>query len=264
MKISFIGAGNVAWHLSQAFEQAGHQVCEIYSRDNAKALKLCTMLYAAEANTDLDFAESDAELFILAVADDAISEVCSKVVLPENAIIAHTSGSKSLEDLQKSMQIHHDLPVKSAVFYPLMTFSISKKIDLNEVPFCIESQDENAEQALVKLAQQLSNTVYLVNSEERKTLHVAAVFACNFTNHLLALAKEMVEEEDLEFDLLKPLIKETFRKALAAEHPAHVQTGPAIRNDEITIAQHLDFLLPNKDLRNIYQVMTESIQQWHE
>jgi predicted short-subunit dehydrogenase-like oxidoreductase (DUF2520 family) len=135
---------------------------------------------------------------------------------------------------------------------------------LNEVPFCIESQDEDAEQALVKLAQQLSNTVYLVNSEERKTLHVAAVFACNFTNHLLALAKEMVEEEDLEFDLLKPLIKETFRKALAAEHPALVQTGPAIRNDEITIAQHLDHLLPNKDLRNIYQVMTESIQQWHE
>ena len=142
MKISFIGAGNVAWHLSQAVEQAGHSVSEVFSRNETKALKLCTMLYAAEAKTDLDFAESAADLFILAVADDAIPDVCSKIVLPENAIIAHTSGSKSLEDLQKLMQIHHDLPVTSAVFYPLMTFSIGKKMDLKEIPFCIESQEE--------------------------------------------------------------------------------------------------------------------------
>ena len=254
----------MAWHLALAFEQAGHQICEIFSREEAKALKLCASLYAAEAKTDLDFDESEAKLFVLAVSDDAMADVCSQLVLPQDSIIAHTSGSKSLEDLQRLMLMHHDLPVQVGVIYPLMTFSINTKMDLREVPFCIESQAEDAEQILVKLAQQISQTVYLVDSEERKILHVAAVFACNFTNHLLALAKEMVEEENLEFDLLKPLIHETFRKAMAAEHPANVQTGPAVRGDELTIARHLEYLLPNKDLSKIYQIMTESIQKWHE
>ncbi|RYE44146.1 MAG: DUF2520 domain-containing protein [Sphingobacteriales bacterium] len=180
-----------------------------------------------------------------------------------NAILAHTSGTKSLDDLQKLISSFHDLPIRCAVFYPLMTFSMQKKIQIHEVPFCIESDDEAAENDLVKLAQGLSKTVYLVNSHERKVLHIAAVFACNFTNHLLALAKEITSNEDLEFDLLKPLIKETFQKALAAEHPADVQTGPAVRGDKSTINRHLVYLKEQKDLFEIYEIMSESIQQWH-
>jgi predicted short-subunit dehydrogenase-like oxidoreductase (DUF2520 family) len=263
MKISMIGAGNVAWHLSIAFENHHHQVCEVYSRQLAKAKALTAMLYQAEAKTDLDFSESVAELFILAVSDDAIADVCSKLVLPENAILAHTSGTKSLQDLQHLMLSFHDLPIRCAVFYPLMTFSIHKKIQIKEVPFCIESDDDIAENQLVKLAQGMSKTVYLVNSHERKVLHVAAVFACNFTNHLLALAKEITNGEDLEFDLLKPLIKETFQKAMETEHPADVQTGPAVRGDKSTINNHLIYLKDRKDLFEIYEIMSESIQKWH-
>lgn len=263
MKISMIGAGNVAWHLSIAFENHHHQICEVYSRQLSKAKALTAMLYQAEAKTDLNFSESKAELFILAVSDDAIAEVCLKLVLPENAILAHTSGTKSLEELQKLIQAHHDLPIICGVFYPLMTFSIHKKIQIWEVPFCIESDDEVAEGLLIKLAQDMSKTVYLVNSHERKVLHVAAVFACNFTNHLLALAKEITNDEALEFDLLKPLIKETFQKAMAAEHPADVQTGPAVRGDKSTMNNHLMYLKDRTDLFEIYEIMSESIQQWH-
>jgi predicted short-subunit dehydrogenase-like oxidoreductase (DUF2520 family) len=260
MKVSIIGSGNVGWHLGIALENHHHPVCEVFSRQATKAQKLSSMLYKANVKTDLDFSESEAELFILSVSDDAMEEVCSQLILPENAILAHTSGSKSLEDLQKLMLIHHDLPVKCAVFYPLMTFSAGKRLDLKTVPFCIEAIDEETEQILVDIAQEMSNTVYLISSEERKVLHVAAVFACNFTNHLLALAKSITDSEDLEFDLLKPIINETFKKALAAENPADVQTGPAIRNDKSIINRHLDYLKEDENLLEVYEVLTESIQ----
>jgi predicted short-subunit dehydrogenase-like oxidoreductase (DUF2520 family) len=263
MKISVIGAGNVAWHLSIAFENHHHQVCEVFSRQLSKAKALTGMLYQAKATDELDFSESEAELFILAVADDAIAEVCTKLVLPENAILAHTSGTKSLHDLQKIISSFHDLPIRCGVFYPLMTFSMHKKMSLKEVPFCIEADEEESENQLVTLAQGLSNTVYLVSSQERKVLHVAAVFACNFTNHLLALAKEITNDEELEFDLLKPLIKETFQKAMGADHPADVQTGPAVRGDKSTMNNHLIYLQDRKDLFEIYEIMSESIQKWH-
>ena len=260
MKISIIGSGNVGWHLGIALENHHHPICEVFSRKSEKATRLSSMLYQAKIKTDLDFSESVAELFILAVADDAINDVCEQLILPENAILAHTSGSKSLEDLQKLMLIHHDLPVKCGVFYPLMTFSAGKKLDLKTVPFCIEASDDETEQKLVEIAQEMSNTVYLINSDERKVLHVAAVFACNFTNHLLALAKSITDSEDLEFDLLKPIIQETFRKALAANDPADVQTGPAIRRDKSIINRHLDYLKEDENLVEIYEVLTESIQ----
>ena len=261
MKISIIGSGNIGWHLGIALENNHHPISEVFSRQISKAKSLSSMLYQAKAKNDLDFSESDAELFILSVSDDAIGEVSEQLILPENAILAHTSGSKSLEDLQKLMLVHHDLPVKCAVFYPLMTFTAGKQIDLKNVPFCIEATDEATEQKLVSIAQELSNTVYLISSDERKVLHVAAVFACNFTNHLLALAKSITDSENLEFDLLKPLITETFKKALAAENPADVQTGPAIRGDKTTINRHLDYLKEDENLLEIYEVLTESIQR---
>ena len=261
MKISIVGSGNVGWHLGIAFENHHHPICEVFSRNEAKAEKLSAMLYKAEAKTDLNFSESDAKLFILSVSDDAMEEVCSKLILPENAILAHTSGSKSLDDLQKFMLIHHDLPVKCAVFYPLMTFSAGKRLDLKSVPFCIEAVDDETEQILVDIAQEMSDTVYILSSEERKVLHVAAVFACNFTNHLLALSKSITDNENLEFDLLKPIISETFKKALAADNPADVQTGPAIRNDKTIINRHLDYLKNDARLLEIYEILTESIQR---
>jgi predicted short-subunit dehydrogenase-like oxidoreductase (DUF2520 family) len=145
----------------------------------------------------------------------------------------------------------------------LMTFTRNRRLDFTHVPLCVEAADEKTENFLVKVAGTMSDAVYLINSDERKALHVAAVFACNFTNHLWGLAKEIVESEDMEFDILKPLITETFNKAILATHPADVQTGPAVRGDQSTVKKHLEYLADDDDLRKVYQTMTDSIKDWH-
>lgn len=261
MRISFVGAGNVAWHLAQALENAGHHIVEIYSRDARNARRLVNKLYDTLIAPDLDFAESSAELIILAVADDALTEVISRLVLPEHCTIVHTSGTKSLEELQKLIEIYSDVPAQTGVFYPLQTFSKEVEIQLVDIPFCIESSDSATEKMLVALAQDISNVVYLMTSEERRSMHIGAVFACNFTNHLLALSKRILDEEHLEFDLLKPLIRETLRKALQSPDPALVQTGPARRGDYKTLETHLDYLERYPAWQGIYEVLSESIQK---
>lgn len=252
VNISFIGAGNVAWHLAVAMEAAGYQVKEVYSRTIDHATALADKLYNATPTQLLDFTGSKASVFIIAVPDDKVAQITPKVVLPENAIVVHTSGSIPLEALQNHPH--------TGVFYPLQTFSKHKKLNVGEVPFCIEASDEATENILVEMAQQISHTVYLVSSAERKVLHLGAVFACNFTNHLLGIARNILDREDLEFDLLKPLILETINKGLHAEHPASVQTGPAIRNDQQIIDNHLDYLSPYPAEANIYRILTESIR----
>jgi predicted short-subunit dehydrogenase-like oxidoreductase (DUF2520 family) len=259
MQISFVGSGNVAWHLAPALEVAGHQIVEVYSRDTRNARRLVSKLYDTQVAPDLDFAESEAQLIILAISDDAIEEVVSKMVFPENCILVHTSGTKSLDLLQKAVAIYSDVPVKTGVFYPLQTFSKETAIVFDNIPLCIESADFDTQQKLVALAHDISNVVYLVDSEERKVLHIAAVFACNFTNHLLAISKQILDKEDLDFNLLKPLIQETIRKALAANDPVSVQTGPARRNDQKTLDKHEDYLQTSPSWQHLYRILSESI-----
>ena len=262
MKLSFIGAGNLAWHLAMAFENAGNIICEVYSRDVKNARQLLSMLYDARLNPDLNFAESESDLFVLAIPDDAIEQVVAQLVLPENAILVHTSGSKSLAVLQQLIDVYSDVPVRTGVFYPLQTFSKgANALSFEEVPLCIEASDKATESQLVALGQELSKIVYLVNSQERKVLHIAAVFACNFTNYLLGIAKDLTEGENLDFDLLKPLIEETVQKALDARHPALVQTGPARRGDLITLSLHLDYLSNKPELLQLYRILSDGIQQ---
>jgi predicted short-subunit dehydrogenase-like oxidoreductase (DUF2520 family) len=251
--ITFIGAGNVAWHLAQALEEAGHQVREVYSRTLTNATALADKVYDATPTKSLDFSSSKASVFFVAVPDSQVPLVAEKLKLPEGAILAHTSGSLPLEVLQNHPH--------TGVFYPLQTFSKHQKLDVSTVPFCIEAADEATEQALVAMAQRISKTVYLVNSSERKVLHIGAVFACNFTNHLLGIAKNILDRESLEFDLLKPLIQETMHKALQAEHPDFVQTGPAVRNDQLVIDAHTHYLSAYTPEADIYRVLTESIRQ---
>lgn len=135
---------------------------------------------------------------------------------------------------------------------------------LEEVPVCVEASNEETETQLIELAQRISRTVYTVDSEERKVLHLAAVMASNFSNHLWAIAKELLDERQLDFDLLKPLLNETFRKAMHASHPADVQTGPARRGDLQTLEAHLDLLKGHPDLQNIYKVLSQHIRKWYE
>jgi predicted short-subunit dehydrogenase-like oxidoreductase (DUF2520 family) len=262
MKIAFIGSGNVASHMAIAMESAGHFVSEVYSRDPQHARRLVSMLYDARLNPDLNFDESEAELFILAVPDDAIEDVVKQLVLPENAMLAHTSGSKSLAELQKWVEIYSDVDLRTGVVYPLQTFSKNTDpISFEELPLCIEANDKETEEILVALGQTMSKIVYLVNSQERKVLHVAAVFACNFTNYLLGIARDITDTESLDFDLLRPLIQETFRKALSSQHPALVQTGPARRGDLSVLDMHLDYLSNKPEWLELYEVLTDSIQK---
>ncbi|NID10363.1 Rossmann-like and DUF2520 domain-containing protein [Fibrivirga algicola] len=262
MTITVIGAGNVAWHLAPALENAGHHILAVYSRQLTHARQLASMLYDARPISDLNLADNPSQLFVLAVPDNALDDVCARLVLPENATLVHTSGGLSLEKLQKLMSVYSDVPVKTGVFYPLQTFSRGRALlDFEQIPLCIEADNLDTQTQLVTMGQEMSTIVYLVNSAERRSLHVAAVLACNFTNHLMALAKDVTDEEDLEFDLLKPLIRETVRKALDADHPANVQTGPARRHDTQVIENHLAYLRPRPDVARLYEVLTDHIRR---
>jgi predicted short-subunit dehydrogenase-like oxidoreductase (DUF2520 family) len=259
MKISFIGAGNVSWHLAQALENVGHSVEEVFSRNTKNAEDLTKYLYNAKVQRDLNFSKSNAQVFFLCVTDDSMFEVVKQLVLPEDSMLIHTSGSKSLAELDELIRINSDVTIKTGVFYPLQTFTKNFKLNFAEIPICIESEDESVEKVLITLGQDISDITYAVSSEERRVLHVAAVFACNFTNHLWAIAQEIVEDNELEFDLLKPLINETFRKAMASENIFNAQTGPARRGDNKIINQHLLFLKQQPDYQQIYRVLSEGI-----
>lgn len=251
MKITFVGSGNVAWHLSKALEEAGHSVQEVYSRNVKNAKQLSSRLYNAFPTDDLNFIESKSELFFISVSDDAIEEVTSDLKIPEGAIIVHTSGSKSLNSLELLFE-------KTGVFYPLQTFSKSRKLYFEEIPICLESEDELVLKTLTSLAKSISPKICYFNSHQRMILHLAAVFACNFTNHLLALSKEILDKEKLDYGLMNALISETINKALEHE-PKEMQTGPAIRKDVKILQEHLQFLTEDPDKKQTYRMLSESI-----
>lgn len=262
--IALIGAGNVAWHLGHALESAGFSIRSVYSRTFQRATDLAETFYAAQPTDRLDFRESQAEVFFLTVPDDAIADVCAQLLLPDDALVVHTSGSVPLALLANILHTRRDLPVEIGVFYPCMTFTRGKKLDFKKVPILIEAENAEEESFLRKMGEQIGKEVAVVSSEDRKILHLAAVFACNFTNHLWSISQSLVESENLSFDLLKPLIAETTRKALAANHAAEVQTGPAVRGDLQTLAHHRALLEEDPEFLAIYDTLTESIQAWHE
>ena len=252
--LSFIGAGNVAWHLAQKFETAGHTVHEIYSRNIAKAKALANQLNLVEPVDRLNFQESKARIFFIAVSDDAIDEVVSKLTLPPDALLVHTSGSQPLSSLIQESTIH------IGVFYPLQTFSKDKPIDFSHIPICLEAAHPKDLELLQQLAGGISQDVREINSQERAVLHVAAVFACNFTNYLLGIAEKILAEHQIELDILQPLITETLQKALEIG-PRNAQTGPAVRGDTATLKQHLELLKNRKDDAEIYKLLSHYIAE---
>ncbi len=256
--ITIIGSGNVAWHLAKSFEAVGLTVNAVYSRKIADAENITNELYYAEATNSLDFSVSESDLFVLAVSDNAIRSVTKQLILPPDTTVVHVSGAMPLSILE---EIHAENPdVTCGVFYPLMTFTKYKHVDFSVVPICLESANKPTLNMLQTIAKKLTREVNIVSSEQRQILHLGAVFACNFTNHLLAVSQEIVEANELDFDLLKPLISETLAKALAAEHPADVQTGPAIRQDSETLKKHEKMLMDDPELQTLYQKLTDSIQ----
>lgn len=252
-KVAVIGSGNVAWHLARALEDSGHFITDIYSRRLANAETLATRLYETRVTDSLDLSASEAEIFLIAVTDDVVEEVASMLEVPSYAIVAHTSGTQSLELLSK----YHD---NCGIFYPLQTFTKGISLDFKDVPICIEAAYGPAKKILTKLAQSISREVFSVNSEDRKVLHVAAVFACNFSNHMLSIAQDILEDHDLDFELLQPLIVETVNKALTMG-PMEAQTGPAKRGDNEILKEHLKFLKYDQAYRKIYELLSEHLKQ---
>jgi predicted short-subunit dehydrogenase-like oxidoreductase (DUF2520 family) len=254
LRIVLLGAGNVGWHLAAALEKAGHEIVAVYSRTGHSAAELAATLPHALVFTDPDFAELPADLFLIAVPDKTVPELLQKAVFPQNSLVAHTSGALPLSVFDPYQTI------RGAVFYPLQTFSKNTPVHFRNIPFCLETADENAMHLLEKVAGSLSEKVIRISSEDRKILHLAAVFACNFTNHLFGIGSEILKEKQLAFDLLQPLVEQTVSKAFARD-PFTVQTGPAVRHDENTMQAHLNLLENKPTYSAIYELLSGSIQE---
>jgi predicted short-subunit dehydrogenase-like oxidoreductase (DUF2520 family) len=250
--VSFIGSGNVAWHLAPALDNTDYAVREVYSRNSAGAAAIVDKLYEAEVKSSLDFSDSASKIFIIAVPDDAIEDVARELKLPDGAFLVHTSGSQSLSALG------YATTTNIGVFYPLQTFTKGSKVDFHDVPIFIESDSNETEKVLTTMGKALSRKVLKISSEERKALHVAAVFASNFTNHMFTIAQDIMDQNRLSFDLLKPLIAETLNKGLSLG-PSQSQTGPARRGDLEILDRHMEFLNEDESISEIYKVISQHI-----
>jgi len=249
MRITLIGSGNVATHLAAALKNAGHRIVQVYSRDAQHAAMLAYHV-GAEAIDNLSVISPDTDMFIISVKDDAIIEMV-KALAGYQKLIVHTSGSTNLND----MLVFTD---NAGVLYPLQTFSKTKEVDFWTVPLCIEAANAHIKTDLEQLAATISNNIYHVNSADRKILHLAAVFACNFPNYLYTVAQQLLARHQMNFDMLKPLILETAQKA-QTQLPANVQTGPAVRNDVVTMDAHLQMLKNEPYLQEIYTLLSQGI-----
>lgn len=245
IKIVIIGSGNVAQHLIAAFEKSeAVEIIQVFSRKpNTKIAGIDTyrMVY--------EFALlKEADLYIIAVSDDAINEVSQQLPFI-NRLVVHTSGTAPITAI--------DTKNRKGVFYPLQTFTKNKPVAFETIPICLEAENSTDYRVLSTVAKSISNSVYAINSNQRKALHVAAVFVNNFTNHLFQIGEEICSKNQVPFEILKPLINETVAK-ISDLKPIDAQTGPAKRNDQTTINAHLDYLT-DENHKNIYKIITQSI-----
>ena len=243
-KIILIGAGNVATNVGLGLKQAGYEIAGCFSPSIESARLLTKNLDCLLVNDLQQLPAHD--LLLVCVPDAAIVDVIAQ--LPSTSNIAYTSGTVSLDELPNTHKI--------GVFYPLQTFTKNKQIELKTVPFFVESKDEKLEIELLKLAKHIGLRAEITSSEQRKQLHIAAIFVNNFTNHLAYLAKQHLEKHELSWENLLPLLTETFAK-INTENPKEIQTGPARRNDLNVIEKHLSELSGNE--KEIYRAITNSI-----
>nr|WP_315146373.1 Rossmann-like and DUF2520 domain-containing protein [uncultured Flavobacterium sp.] len=246
IKVVLIGSGNVAQHLILALAKSKKvEVIQVFARQKESV----TPLFDSNKITDNYNDLAKADLYIIAVSDDAITTVSSQLPF-KNRLVVHTSGSVSLDALDKKN--------RKGSFYPLQTFSKNKAVDFSQIPICLESENETDLEFLKKVAKIVSNKVYKIDSQQRKALHISAVFVNNFVNYLYQIGNEICIENQVPFEILKPLILETANKVMTLS-PTDAQTGPAKRNDIQTIESHLA-ALTNKNQNTIYKILTQSIQ----
>ena len=242
--ISIIGSGNVATQLGKSLVENDIVVSHLHSRDSTRAEALANILGATVCPID----SLPNQLTIVCVSDDAISEVINQI--PQNIPVVYTSGSVGIDELPQRNQL--------GVFYPLQTMSKSVKVDMQEVPFLLESKSEILLETVQELAANLSPNCYVVSSEQRRKIHMAAVWINNFTNHIVYQAQKITQEQDLDYQLLLPLLKETLQK-LDNQSAFDAQTGPARRGDQKTIDKHLDS--QSGTAKELYALLTKSIKE---
>ena len=251
--IVFIGAGNLATHLALALNKATYNILQVYSRTQVSAETLAKQV-DADSCCSFEQVRRDADLYIFALSDKALLPALQALQLKGKKLV-HTAGSLPLS-------VFEDFTTDYGVFYPLQTFSKARQIDFSNIPICIEANGADLESELIQMGNQISNFVQLLSSHQRKQLHLAAVFTCNFTNHMYHIGQELLQEEGMDFDLLKPLILETALKV--QEMPAKAaQTGPAVRFDEDVIKAHEESLKMQPDFQKLYRFVSESIYHLH-
>lgn len=252
--VVLIGAGHMAYHLGNALKRSNNKLLKVINRSTEHGERLAFEL-GCGFSTDLLDIPSETDVVIIAVKDDAIKLVADQMHC-SGTIVAHTSGSVPMAALENSSD-------KIGVFYPLQTMHRDAEVNMNEVPFCIEGNSKWNEGVLLELARSISENVQVLSSEQRKITHIAAVFACNFTNHFYALSEEILEKNGMNLDILKPLIKKTASNILT-DHPKALQTGPAKRNDTKVMQEHLDMLENlSPELKKLYEDVSESIIKMH-
>ncbi len=253
LKIVMIGAGNLAFHLSKALTEENHEILQVYSRTISSAQILAAQI-GAKATSNIQLLDKSADLYIIAVSDMVIAQIIEQLDF-SNKKVAHTAGSVSIQVFNPEFK-------NFGVFYPLQTFSKSRNVNFKEVPVCIEANNEQFELFLFDLAKQISDSVWRINSDQRKKLHLSAVFANNFVNHLYFVAKDIISSTNIDFKILHPLILETAHKLLELD-PKSAQTGPALRNDSESLKKHLELLSSTPEYQAIYKMITDDIYLKH-
>jgi len=251
--IVLIGAGNVATQLGKALQKQEKNIVQVLSRTLDSAEKLARQI-SSTAISNPDHLTRDADLYILSVPDDEIQNVLASINF-HDSLLVHTSGSVGMDVLNK-------VSSNFGVFYPLQTFSKTRDVDFSDIPICIEACDEKVCLLLTNLATEISADVRKINSAQRQTIHLAAIFASNFTNHMYTLADEILEKENISFDILKPLIRETAKK-IEYKTPKDSQTGPAIRGDMKVIEKHIQDLQSEPRKLVLYKIISKLIMDGH-
>ncbi|RIJ50361.1 DUF2520 domain-containing protein [Maribellus luteus] len=254
LNFCFIGAGNLATHLATALNEKAGKVTQVYSRTEDSARLLAQKLNASYT-TSIKEITSKADIYFVALKDSAVSEVLAEIDF-QDKLVVHCSGSLPMSVLK-------DFSSNYGVLYPLQTFSKTRIVDFTDIPVFVEANNLNNEELLYTLARKISGKVTILDSARRKSLHIAAVFACNFVNHFYALAAGFLESQDIPFEVLHPLILETARKAQEMP-PKEAQTGPAVRFDENIINDHLQALAEYPEMQPLYNLISRSIFDHHQ
>ena len=252
MKIVLIGAGNLATHLGKALHAAGHDMVQVFSRTMQSAETLASLL-DAEPLTDMAQVRDDADVYIFSVKDSALEQLISQLCGGEKKVFLHTAGSMP-------MSVFREKALHYGVLYPMQTFSKQREVDFSIIPCFIEANDEFALKQIEGLAGQISHRVFQLSSEDRKYLHLSAVFACNFANHCYAASQELLQQHGIPFDVMLPLIDETAAK-VHGMNPKEAQTGPAVRYDENVIGKQIQLLENQPYFQKIYDSMSKSIHE---